>query len=149
MTKKLTLWLVCVGTITFVISLAGFVFLYGNGASYLSNNPAACANCHIMQSTFESWRKSQHRHVATCNDCHVPHHAVLKWVVKGINGMHHSYAFTFQNPPAVLKAAFVSKKVVQSTCESCHKGLLEHTMLSADKSRDCIQCHQDVGHQHH
>lgn len=29
--------------------VGAFTFGYGEGAAYLSNNPASCANCHVMQ----------------------------------------------------------------------------------------------------
>jgi nitrate/TMAO reductase-like tetraheme cytochrome c subunit len=30
------------------VGLAGYTFVYAKGGSYLSNNPSACANCHVM-----------------------------------------------------------------------------------------------------
>lgn len=32
-----------------LIGIGSFTFGYGEGASYLSNDPNACANCHVMQ----------------------------------------------------------------------------------------------------
>ncbi|MCA2960993.1 MAG: cytochrome c nitrite reductase small subunit [Silvanigrellales bacterium] len=136
------------GIMAFLVSLGSFVFIYGKGTSYLSNNPAACANCHVMTATYESWSKSDHAHVAGCNDCHVPHHPVLKWVVKGVNGFQHSYAFTFQELPSVLRAAPLSKLVVQTTCTSCHAGLIGQAGLEHGGGA-CVRCHSDVGHEHH
>ena len=31
------------------------------GASYLTDDPAACANCHVMQEHFDAWPRSSHR----------------------------------------------------------------------------------------
>jgi cytochrome c nitrite reductase small subunit len=31
------------------LGLGAYTFLYAKGYSYLTNNPAACANCHVMQ----------------------------------------------------------------------------------------------------
>ena len=64
----------------------GYTFYYADGASYLSNNPAACANCHIMNDQYDSWQKASHHAVATCNDCHVPHGLVRKYLSKAENG---------------------------------------------------------------
>ena len=36
--------------------LGFFTFGYGKGLSYLSNDPAACANCHVMQAHYDSWQ---------------------------------------------------------------------------------------------
>jgi cytochrome c nitrite reductase small subunit len=55
-----------------VIGLGGYTFLYARGASYLTDNPAACANCHIMQEQYDGWIKASHRAAAVCNDCHTP-----------------------------------------------------------------------------
>ena len=41
--------------------------------SYLSTDPAACANCHIMGEHFAAWQRSSHRAAAGCDDCHMPH----------------------------------------------------------------------------
>ena len=52
--------------------VGGVTFAYAEGASYLSTDPAACANCHIMQPQYDSWQKSSHHTVAGCIDCHLP-----------------------------------------------------------------------------
>lgn len=49
--------------------LGGYTFVYAEGGSYFSDNPSACANCHIMQSHLDAWSKSSHKAVAGCNDC--------------------------------------------------------------------------------
>jgi len=51
-----------------VIGIGTYTFIYAKGYSYLTNNPAACANCHVMQAQYEAWWKSSHHSVATCND---------------------------------------------------------------------------------
>ncbi|MEJ7606892.1 MAG: hypothetical protein WKF37_11635 [Bryobacteraceae bacterium] len=33
-----------------------FTFGYARGASYLTNDPQACANCHVMQEQLDGWR---------------------------------------------------------------------------------------------
>ena len=76
------------------IGVASYTFLYAQGWSYLTNNPAACANCHIMHEHYSAWLKSSHRAVATCNDCHTPAHLVVKYYTKADHGFWHSYAFT-------------------------------------------------------
>jgi cytochrome c nitrite reductase small subunit len=67
-----------------------FTFGYGQGASYLSSDPRGCINCHVMQDHFNAWQHSSHQHVAVCNDCHLPHHPLKKWVTKADNGFFHS-----------------------------------------------------------
>ena len=52
--------------------IGGFTFIYAKGYAYLTNGPAACANCHVMREQFDGWVKSSHCSVAGCNDCHTP-----------------------------------------------------------------------------
>lgn len=54
-------------------------------------------NCHVMRQHFDSWPNSSHQPVAVCNDCHLPHNPVGKWVTKTDNGFFHSLAFTLEN----------------------------------------------------
>jgi cytochrome c nitrite reductase small subunit len=76
------------------MGLGGYTFIYSRGYSYLTNNPAACANCHVMQAQYDAWLKSSHRTAATCNDCHTPHNILGKYAVKANNGFWHSFYFT-------------------------------------------------------
>src|SRR5690606_5488477 len=71
-----------------------FTFSYAEGGSYLSDDPAACANCHVMNDHFYDWQRGPHHAVAVCNDCHAPDTLIPKYAVKAINGWNHSVAFT-------------------------------------------------------
>lgn len=128
--------------------LGVFTFGYGGGASYLGNNPATCANCHVMQEHYDTWLASSHHAVATCNDCHLPHDAIGKWVTKADNGFFHSLAFTtgdFKDPIQIKPR---NKRVAQGACLYCHKELVNH-LLPAEQGGDmvsCVHCHQSVGH---
>ena len=55
------------------VGRAAYTFVYAKGHSYLTNIPAACANCHVIQAQCDAWMKSSHHSVAACNDCHTPH----------------------------------------------------------------------------
>ena len=130
--------------------LAAFTFGYGKGASYLSNKPDTCANCHVMQSHFDSWQHSSHQHVAVCNDCHLPHHPVGKWIVKADNGFFHSLAFTLENYHEPIQIKPRNRRVTQGTCLHCH-GQFVHELLPLEPDGEtlaCIHCHSDVGHAH-
>src|SRR5262245_45614038 len=74
--------------------LGGYTFIYAKGGSYMTNNAAACANCHIMNEQFEGWTRSSHHNIATCNDCHTPPDFVGKYYTKMTNGFWHSFHFT-------------------------------------------------------
>jgi len=70
----------------------GYTFYYAEGASYLSNNPASCANCGVMNDPYDSWQKASHHTVATCNDCYMPHDLVGKYPAKAENVVLHPKA---------------------------------------------------------
>ena len=133
------------------VGLGVFTFGYGRGASYLSNDPKGCANCHIMQDHFDSWQKSSHHHVAVCNDCHLSHHPIGKWVTKADNGFFHSLAFTFDSYHEPIQIKPRNRRVTQNACLHCHQETVHQMMLiepSAD-SVSCVHCHSDVGHAFH
>ena len=46
-----------------LIGVGTFTFVYAKGYSYLTNDPSACANCHIMREHYEAWTKASHRAV--------------------------------------------------------------------------------------
>ncbi len=130
--------------------VGAFTFGYGEGASYLSNDPAACANCHIMQDHYDSWLNSSHKHVAVCNDCHLSPHPVGKWIVKMDNGFFHSLAFTTGDFHEPIQIKPRNRAVTQNACLKCHQDFV-HGMLPAEPGGDmlmCVHCHSDVGHAH-
>src|SRR5215472_9060502 len=76
------------------VGISVYTFAYAKGWSYLTDNPAACANCHVMREQFDGWLKSSHRSVATCNSCHTPANLIGKYATKASNGFWHSFFFT-------------------------------------------------------
>lgn len=128
--------------------LGAFTFGYGEGAAYLSNDPTACINCHVMQGHFDAWVKSSHHDVATCNDCHLPHDPIGKWITKGDNGFFHSLAFTTNDFHEPIQIKDRNARVTQGACLHCHGEFVDH-MLPAQPGGDmlnCVHCHTDVGH---
>lgn len=138
-----------------VIGHGLFTFVYAKGFSYMSNDPAACKNCHVMNQVYESWMKGGHQNVATCNDCHVPHNFIGKWMMKAQSGLHHGYAVTFKDNPVSFSATPKSKKIVQNNCMTCHKDYAAHSIDATMKAGapgseplSCVSCHRQVGHAH-
>ncbi len=128
--------------------LGVFTFGYGQGASYLSNDPTTCVNCHVMEPYYDSWQNSGHHHVAVCNDCHLSHHPVGKWITKADNGFFHSLAFTTGNFEEPIKIKPRNRRVTQAACVSCHAQIV-HQMFPATPEQEmlnCVHCHSDVGH---
>jgi cytochrome c nitrite reductase small subunit len=131
------------------VGLGAFTFVYARGYSYLTNDPGACANCHIMREHFDAWHKSSHRAVATCNDCHTPHTLVGKYTVKAKNGFWHSFYFTTGRFPDPLRITEGNRAVTANTCGYCHTEITHAIDLPgapAQQRSNCVRCHQYVGH---
>ena len=107
------------------LGLGGFTFVYARGASYLTNDPEACGNCHIMREHLGAWVKSSHHAVATCNDCHTPHNFIGKYVTKASNGFWHSFYFTTGRFPDPLRITEGNREVTEGTCRYCHGDIVD------------------------
>ncbi len=128
--------------------LSLFTFIYAQGFSYFSNDPAACANCHIMREQFDSWLKSSHHARAACNDCHTPHSLIPKYWTKAENGWNHSVKFTLQNFPEPIRIRPVNARKLRENCIACHLELTGDILHGATPGQqaDCLHCHSGVGH---
>jgi cytochrome c nitrite reductase small subunit len=133
-----------------MLGLGYYTWTYAEGGSYFSNDPKACANCHVMRDYLDSWQKSPHHARATCNDCHTPHDFVPKYVSKGENGMRHSWKFTFQNFKEPLHITQANLDNLQENCISCHEeltaGIATRSQHGNSQERTCLHCHAGVGH---
>jgi len=127
----------------------GYTFIYAKGYSYLQNDPQACVNCHIMRDQYSGWQKSSHHTVAVCNDCHVPHALIPKYLTKMENGYAHSRAFTMQDFEEPIQMRPVSRAIVLENCNECHRQLVSNIAqheAPAGQQLDCLHCHSSVGH---
>ncbi len=130
-------------------------FRYAEGLSYLSTDPQACANCHIMQTQYDSWQKAGHHTAATCVECHLPHDFAGKYIAKAVNGWNHSKAFTLQDFPEPILITPHNAQILQDNCVRCHAGLVGDLVgpftgsssghATGDTAR-CVHCHARVGH---
>lgn len=130
------------------VGIGGITLHNGEGLSYLSNNPQACVNCHIMKDQYDSWMKSSHKMAATCNDCHTPGNFLEKYFAKASNGFWHSWAFTtgrFREPIRIKRH---NRLLVEKACRTCHQSLLESSNLIDHnvKQVSCLKCHTNVAH---
>jgi len=151
-------------TLGLAVGLGGFTFAYAKGASYLTNDPNACANCHVMQGQFDAWVKGSHRSVAGCNDCHAPHTFFGKYATKARNGFWHSFYFTTGNFHEPIEIGQRNHEITEAACRSCHESIV-HAIDSQGESAgvlparrpidseprkgepmSCVRCHRDVGH---
>ncbi|MDP6635164.1 MAG: cytochrome c nitrite reductase small subunit [Phycisphaerae bacterium] len=117
----------------------------GNAASYLSESPEACMNCHVMTDAYASWQRGSHAKVAVCVDCHVPHSNVFsKLAFKGMDGVKHSYAFTVRSEPQVLRLSEGAVPIIQANCLRCHSNYFDMIRLAGPEERKCWDCHSNV-----
>jgi len=146
--------LLCGGLFGALAGAGTYTAYVAKAASYLSDDPAACVNCHIMDEAYDSWAKSAHHARAVCNDCHVPHDSfVHKYYVKAEHGYRHSLRFTLQDFHEPLQITPHSLRVVNDNCARCH-GALTHDIRDAHLDRiagdtgglDCVRCHAAVAH---
>lgn len=135
------------GLVCVIMGLGLFTFVNAQGFSYLSNDPNACVNCHVMRDQFEAWQHSSHARVAVCNDCHTPHDSFVgKWVVKGVNGFNHSYAFTFGTYQEVINIRDFNEEVVVQSCMYCHENAVSSIAPDHTDAPNCVTCHTGIGH---
>lgn len=142
------IWIAFAGLFGGIVGLGGFTFSYASGLSYLSNDPAACVNCHIMTGQWDRWNRGSHHAVAACNDCHTPHDSIVtKYAVKALNGFRHSLAFTTGNFPEPIQITALNRDVTQNACLYCH-GAFTNDINHANTNdpTDCLRCHAGVGH---
>jgi cytochrome c nitrite reductase small subunit len=126
-----------------------FTFDYGEGLSYFSTDPRACANCHIMNEQYASWLKGPHHASAKCIDCHLPHDFIPKYLAKAENGYYHSKGFTLQDfhEPIMIKPRNAS--ILQESCLRCHGDFVHQIIQGSTTSEDavkCVHCHRGAGH---
>ena len=139
------------------IGIDMFTFVYARGYSYLTDDPAACANCHVMNEQYAAWMKSSHRSVAVCNDCHTPHEFLGKYATKARNGFWHSYYFTLGGFHEPIQATPRSREIAESACRDCHSAITS-MLVHAEEIPEfdeggqavaglaCTRCHTNVGH---
>ena len=153
----LPLTMVLVGV---MIGMGTFTFGYARGYSYLTNDPTACANCHVMEPQYSAWLKGSHRAVAGCNDCHTPHDNIAaKYLVKAQNGFWHSFYFTTGTYPDPIRIRPGNLEVTEGTCRYCHQAIAQSLVhgtevpefgddgrMESEGTIACTRCHDDVGH---
>lgn len=131
------------------LGVGAFTFVYAKGFSYLSTEPSACVNCHVMQPQYDAWMKSGHRHAAVCVACHLPAHGLAKWIAKADQGFRHSLAFTLQNFHEPIAITAADRVIVADNCRYCHADMVHAIAFGSERDtepNDCLHCHADAGH---
>lgn len=146
---------VAVFFIAVVMGLGLFMAKEASIVSYMSDDPLACVNCHVMTPVYNSWMHSSHREYASCNDCHVPHNNIFnQYYFKAKDGLYHASIFTLRAEPEVMFMREASEEVVQNNCIRCHvqqvtqvkfDGWIENHAQNRTE-RQCWSCHKEVPH---
>jgi cytochrome c nitrite reductase small subunit len=127
----------------------------GRATSYLSDEPSACVNCHVMAPYFATWQNSSHARFTVCNDCHVPQYNVFeKYFFKASDGLRHSYMFTFRLEPQVIRIHEAGRNAVQRNCIRCHSEQIHPISVRAITTQSiqehgegyCWDCHRETPH---
>jgi cytochrome c nitrite reductase small subunit len=153
---------IALGTVALLLGagagLSAFTFVYADGAAYLTDDPAACGNCHVMHEQLAGWGVSSHRAVAVCNDCHAPKTLAAKYAVKAINGFNHSWAFTTGRFHEPIRITAMNERVTEDACRRCHGSIVDaieahpatdvSSAAPGSEAVSCIRCHRSVGHLH-
>lgn len=139
--------LILVGLVGCIVGLGSFTFIYAKGYSYLTDDPNACANCHVMRDVFTAWTRGSHRNVATCNDCHTQHDSLVsKYASKALNGFNHSLAFTLGGFHEPIRATTLNRDIARENCMYCHAAVTSQMSHVGGEATDCLACHARVGH---
>lgn len=143
-----TAWTVLSALTGIALGIGVFTFGYARGAAYLTNDPAACANCHVMREQYGAWMKASHRKAAVCNDCHAPSELVPKYATKALNGFFHSWAFTTGRFPDRIQITARNFKIAEQACLKCHADLVWASNATREHRQGvaCLRCHAGVGH---
>ena len=102
-----------------------------------------------VREQFAGWQTGPRHDAATCNDCHVPHKLLSKYLGKAKNGWHHSSAFTLQNYPDPIRIKSGNAAVLQHNCRTCHSETVSEISGhygSDEEGPECVHCHRNVGH---
>lgn len=146
----------------FVFAIAIGVFVYvvniSKALSYLSSDPKACINCHVMNTEYATWQHSSHAQRANCVDCHLPRDNMLnKYLAKARDGYNHTVAFTLRTYANAIQISDDGAKRVQENCISCHQSVASTLQSNGDLNhqfddpsvatgRRCWECHTSVPH---
>lgn len=132
-----------------------YAFYVANATSYLSDEPNACINCHVMYPQYTTWRNSSHANVTNCNDCHVPQDLLVrKYFFKAADGLRHSTIFTLRTEPQAIRIKQAGIGVVQENCISCHIDMVDMIKLVEVTGKNnlkgeghlCWDCHTETPH---
>jgi cytochrome c nitrite reductase small subunit len=136
-------------TIGMAAGMGLFVLHISRAASYLSDAPETCMNCHVMTTQYVTWQHGSHAGAATCNDCHVPHTSLAaKYAFKAKDGLWHATVFTMRWEPQAIRLSAGAVPIVEDNCRRCHAQVVAEVATAVHRSGDlrCWECHREAPH---
>ncbi|MGA1875480.1 MAG: cytochrome c3 family protein [bacterium] len=121
---------------------------------YVLDRPSFCTSCHLIQTAYDSWCKSQHKPEYTGNSCNVCHvqPGLLGSIKASLYGLKNTYTFFFGIDEDDIKAS----KPVYCSQKGCHEQM-EKSMngkkvrvnhgLHMSMGYSCVICHDRVAHE--
>ena len=131
------------------VGLGFFILYVFNFASYASDEPETCMNCHVMAPQYATWSRSSHYGRANCMDCHLPHdNFVHKLYFKAMDGLKHSSIFLTRTEPEAIMIKRAGLVVVQENCIRCHNDQIIQiaNMQQGVDNKKCWDCHRYTPH---
>jgi cytochrome c nitrite reductase small subunit len=139
-----------------IAGLSVYIIYMSRAYSYMSDNPSACINCHIMTPYYQSWSRSSHTPWTNCNDCHLPQNNIFsKYTFKLKDGVYHSALFTFRAESQVIRPTVSSYNAIMENCIRCHTqlntdfvktGMITYSKEKKGGGKACWDCHTQVPH---
>ncbi|MDR2904443.1 MAG: cytochrome c nitrite reductase small subunit [Helicobacteraceae bacterium] len=144
-----------------VIGMFSYVLSASKAFTYLSDDPKACINCHVMNTQYATWQHSAHGVAdVKCNSCHLPEGGIGKLIAKAKDGFNHSKAFTFGGYGQAITMSKDGARRVQENCVTCHASLARVVIFDAKLNGDahkfdsstatgdryCWSCHRETPH---
>ena len=129
----------------FIFSIFTSLVLIYYIKGYVLDNPQSCTICHIMKEHFDSWEKSTHRKVTTCNDCHIPQWR-NKYKEEIKIGYRHTINFLLNKYEEPVKITDENFLIVQENCYKCHNYsvyLQGFRIVHHNNMARCESCHKD------
>ena len=132
------------------LGLGAYTFAYAKGWSYLTNDPRACANCHVMNEQYDGWLKGSHRVGGGLQ--RLPRARTTSsasTAPRRSNGFWHSYYFTTGGFHEPIQITAASRDDRGGACRHCHEAVVQAMGTPAhagSREISCIRCHGSVGH---
>lgn len=115
--------------------------------SYFFDDPEVCMNCHVMSAPYAMWAHGNHHYAANCNGCHVPQDTMArKYLFKAMDGLRHSFVFTFRLEPQVIRIKHAGQEAVNSNCLRCHERTMSWVRGFDHDDGLCWRCHRNTPH---